>query len=48
MTPERVQGEMNVYWQAVEERERGVVTHFIRHTTSREEASMFFIRPDYK
>jgi hypothetical protein len=40
MTPERVLGDRNV-WQVVEVRERGVVTHFIRHTTSREDASTF-------
>ena len=48
MTPERVLGDRNIYWQVVKEREGGVVTHFIRHTTSREDASTFYIRPDYR
>ena len=40
-------GGRNIYWKVVEERER-VVTHFIRHTTRKEDASVFFIRPDYR
>lgn len=48
MTPEKVDGERNIYWKMAEERERGAVTHYIKPTTNREDASIFFIRPDYR
>lgn len=48
MTPERVQEGKNIYWMVAEERHRGVVTHYVRPTLNKEEASIFFIRPDYR
>jgi hypothetical protein len=49
MTPERVEGDRNIFWRVEEERGRGgVVTHYVRLTTSLQHASTFFIRPDYR
>ena len=47
-TPEKVEGGNKIYWKVVEERERGVLIRYTGLTTNRDEASTFFIRPDYK